>query len=153
MSGRFDEVALNLNLILPFKDNIGSKQRLHQRRMDDFKEELEDRVEELRTSLKVLFGQEFELAIMSRGDGYSKKYYWRFSTSKRDRKYSRLVDKVITEYVQKLHDSLRLKLKEIEEELIYINANIKVLKAMEDSILQSKKELGSLRELKFQNEG
>jgi len=149
MSSEFGEAPLNLNLILPFKDNIGEKQKLHQRRWDDFRVELEQRVEELRTDLNVSFGQGFELGIMSRGDGAVKKYYWRFKSTKRDRKYNRLNDESVVDYVRNLHDSLRLRLNEMEEEIIYINANMKVLKSMSDSMVQSKKELGALRLIEY----
>ena len=149
MNNNLGECPLNINLIIPFKDNIGDKQRLHQRRLNDFKDELEFRVDELRSSLPVLFGEDFELAIMARGEAGTKRYYWRFRSNKRDRKYNRLDDAEVTDYIRNFHDSLRLRLGEIEEELIYINANMKVLNTFRDALNKSKKEILSVKLIQY----
>jgi len=136
---------LNINLIIPFKDNKGDKQRLHAKCLKGFYDELEYRVEELRLDLPMFFGKDFELVILTRGGAGAKMYYWRFRSIKRSRKYCRLADEIVTDYISDLHADLRLRLREIEEDLIYINANMKVLYTFRDAMEKSKDELSSLR--------
>ena len=92
-----------------------------------------------------LLGEDFELTLAARSDGNSRKYYWRFKSSKRDRKYNRLHADSIVEYLRVFDDERKLRLKETEEELIYINANLKLIKGMLDSIDQSVDEKAELR--------
>lgn len=138
-------VPLNINLIIPFKDNKAGGLNLYRKEIEAFKGMLGQRVEELREELVSLFGEDFELTLAVRSDGNSRKYYWRFKSSKRDRKYSRLHADSIVEYLRVFDDERKLRLKETEEELIYINANLKLIKGMLDSIDQSVDEKAELR--------
>jgi hypothetical protein len=137
-------IPLNINLIIPFKDNKGERLNLYRNEIEVFKNNLGDRVEELKEELVSLFGEDFELTIAPRSDGNSRKYYWRFKSSKRDRKYNRLHVGTVIEYVGQFDDNRKLWLKEVEEELIYINANLKLLKGMMDAIEQSENERSEL---------
>lgn len=138
-------VPLNINLIIPFKDNKAGRLNLYRKEIEAFKEMLGQRVEELKEELVSLFGEGFELTLAARSDGNSRKYYWRFKSSKRDRKYNRLHADSIVEYLRVFDDERKLRLKETEEELIYINANLKLIKGMLDSIDQSVDEKAELR--------
>lgn len=138
-------LPLNINLIIPFKDNKGGRLNLYQNEIEAFKGSLGDRVEELKDELVSLFGEDFELTIAARSDGNAKKYYWRFKSSKRDRKYNRLHADSVLEYVGTFDNERKLRLKELEVELIYINANLKLIKGMMDAIDQSIEERGILR--------
>lgn len=138
-------VPLNINLIIPFKDNKAGRLNLYRREIEAFKEMLGQRVEELKEELVSLFGENFELTLAARSDGNSRKYYWRFKSSKRDRKYNRLHADSIVEYLRVFDDERKLRLKETEEELIYINANLKLIKGMLDSIDQAVDEKAELR--------
>ena len=129
--------ALNINLIIPFKDNRGGRLKLFRIEIERFKNQLENRVDELKRSLEVVHGADFDLTIAARSDGHSKKYYWRFKSGKRDRKFNRLHAESIVEFLKQTNHGLTLHLKEIEEELILINANLKALKGMLDAIEQS----------------
>ena len=136
---------LNINLIIPFKDNKAGRLNLYRKEIEAFKEMLGQRVEELKEELVSLFGENFELTLAARSDGNSRKYYWRFKSSKRDRKYNRLHADSIVEYLRVFDDERKLRLKETEEELIYINANLKLIKGMLDSIDQAVDEKAELR--------
>tara|TARA_A100001015_G_scaffold244980_1_gene280774 strand:- start:1397 stop:1831 length:435 start_codon:yes stop_codon:yes gene_type:complete len=136
---------LNINLIIPFKDNKAGRLNLYRKEIEVFKEMLGQRVEELKEELVSLFGENFELTLAARSDGNSRKYYWRFKSSKRDRKYNRLHAGSIVEYLRVFDDERKLRLKETEEELIYINANLKLIKGMLDSIDQAVNEKAELR--------
>ena len=138
-------VPLNINLIIPFKDNKAGRLNLYRKEIEAFKEMLGQRVEELKEELVSLFGENFELTLAARSDGNSRKYYWRFKSSKRDRKYNRLHADSIVEYLRVFDDERKLRLKETEEELIYINANRKLIKGMLDSIDQAVDEKAELR--------
>jgi len=96
---------------------------------------------------RLFFGDNFELAISSRSDGTTRKYFWRFRSSKRDRKYVRLAAVSIQDYLRSLDHEEVLHLKVLEEEIIYLNANLRLLKAMTDSIEQSENEIAELQEL------
>ena len=135
---------LNINLIIPFKDNKRARRNLYRTEIDRFRSELEGRVTELRGDIEQLFGSEFELTISSRSDGTTKKFYWRFRSSKRDRKYVRLNANSVVEYFRTLNPDQVIKLKLVEEELIYINANLRLLKGMTDAIVQSETEMAGL---------
>lgn len=128
---------LNINLIIPFKDNKGERLKLYMSEIETFKLQLESRVAELKEELDEIFGDLFELTIAARSDGNSKKFYWRFKSSKQDRKYNRLQAESVVEYLSSVDDKRKLRVKEVEMELIYINANLKLLKGMKDSIEQS----------------
>lgn len=138
-------VPLNINLIIPFKDNKAGRLNLYRKEIEAFKEMLGQRVEELKEELVSLFGENFELTLAARSDGNSRKYYWRFKSSKRDRKYNRLHADSIVEYLRVFDDERKLRLKETEEELIDINANLKLIKGMLDSIDQAVDEKAELR--------
>ena len=145
------EILLNLNLIIPFKDKRGQKLLLYKSELERFKSSLEVRSGEMNEELVDLFGDKFELTIAARSDGNSKKYFWRFKSSKFDRKYNRLYSEPVICYIEKYDSNRKLRLKEMEQELIYINANSKLIKGMLDSIDQSKEEQNHLRDIVFQN--
>ena len=105
------------------------------------------RASEIGDDLATIFGDNFELAISSRSDGTTRKYFWRFRSSKRDRKYVRLAAVSIQDYLRSLDREEMRHLKVLEEEIIYLNANLRLLKAMADSIEQSENEIAELREL------
>lgn len=132
---------LNINILIPFKDNKGQRRNLYRLEIVRFSERLDSRVVDLRSELIDLFGADFALNITARSDGNSKKYYWRFKSSKRDRKFNRLGVSSVLEYLAEFDDQRRLRVKEIEEELIYINGNLKLVKGMLDAIDQVEEEL------------
>lgn len=132
---------LNINLIIPFKDNKGNRLNLYINGIEGFKIQLESRVDEIKLELDEIFFGKFELTIAARSDGNSKKYYWRFKSSKKDRKYNRLQADSVMEYLTSIDETRKLWVKETEMELIYINANLKLLKGMKDSIEQSKNDV------------
>ena len=129
---------LNINLIIPFKDNKGERLKLYLSNIEVFKTQLLDRVEELKIELDSLFGDMFELSISARSDGSTKKYFWRFKSRKQDRTFNRLHAESVVEYLSKIHDDRKLRVKEMEVELIHINANLKILKNLKDAIDQTK---------------
>ena len=140
---------LNLNLIIPFKDNKGDRLILYVNEIQAFRESITQYAAQMNHELKDLCGDNFELTIAARSDGTSRKYYWRFKSSKRDRKYNRLCSDSIMEYVETLSDAVRLRLKEIELELIYVNANLKLIKGMLDAIKQCHDEFSAMNLAKF----
>jgi hypothetical protein len=116
-----------------------------------FKEQLELKVEDLKNDLDEIFGTTFELTISARSDGSVKKYYWRFKSSKQDRKYNRLRAESVLKYLATVDETRRFRVKEVESELLGINANMKLLKGMVDSIELMMKENQLLREINFRN--
>lgn len=139
--------SLNINLIIPFKDNKEARRNLYRAEIGRFRAWLEERAAELRGDIEQLFGPEFELTIASRSDGSSKKFYWRFRSTKKDRKYVRLSTASIVEYLKTLNPDQVIKLKIVEEEIIYINANLRLVKGIMDSMLQSESEMAELRSM------
>jgi hypothetical protein len=135
--------SLNINLIIPFKDNKG-RLDLYENDIERFKLALGARTEELKSELNSLFCGNLELTIAARSDGSARKYYWRFTSAKRDRKYNRLTSKPVAEYIAGIDDRLRLRLREMESELIDINANLKLIKGISDAIHQSVTEKATL---------
>ena len=142
---------LNINLIIPFKDNKGDRLKLYLADINVFKEQLELKVEDLKNDLDEIFGTTFELTISARSDGSVKKYYWRFKSSKQDRKYNRLRAESVLKYLATVDETRRFRVKEVESELLDINANMKLLKGMVDSIELSMKEKQLLRQINFRN--
>lgn len=138
-------IPLNINLLIPFKDNEGARRNLYRIEVERFRDQLEARAAELRDDLIANFGEEFELTISGRSDGTTTKFFWRFRSSKRDRKYVRLHAKTVADYLKGLDPNQVLQLKDIEEELIYLNANLRLLKGFIDAIEQSESELIELR--------
>ncbi len=104
------------------------------RELNEFEEQLEDEIIEIKGELESLFDGSFGVGLVSRSDGTAKKYYWRFKSSKKDRKFHRLSAYAIQEYIQSLDLERKRFLKEVEENIIYINANIKLIKNMRDGI-------------------
>lgn len=141
VSRKFRVEPLNLNILIPFKDNKGQRRNLYRKEIVRYSERLDGRVVELRLELVELFGPDFALNITARSDGNSKKYYWRFKSSKRDRKFNRLGASAVLDYLKAYDEQRRLRVKEIEEELIYINGNLKLVKGMLDAIDQVEDEL------------
>ena len=139
--------SLNINLLIPFKDNSGARRNLYKAEIEKFRAQLDARASEIGDDLATIFGDNFELAISSRSDGTTRKYFWRFRSSKRDRKYVRLAAVSIQDYLRSLDREEIRHLKVLEEEIIYLNANLRLLKAMADSIEQSENEIAELREL------
>ncbi|WP_288370557.1 hypothetical protein [uncultured Marinobacter sp.] len=139
--------SLNINLLIPFKDNSGARRNLYKAEIEKFRAQLDARASEIGDDLATIFGDNFELAISSRSDGTTRKYFWRFRSSKRDRKYVRLAAVSIQDYLRSLDREEMRHLKVLEEEIIYLNANLRLLKAMADSIEQSENEIAELREL------
>jgi|TARA_R110000851_G_scaffold216616_1_gene369583 hypothetical protein len=139
--------SLNINLLIPFKDNSGARRNLYKAEIEKFRAQLDARASEIGDDLATIFGDNFELAISSRSDGTTRKYFWRFRSSKRDRKYVRLAAVSIQDYLRSLDREEKRHLKVLEEEIIYLNANLRLLKAMADSIEQSENEIAELREL------
>lgn len=141
-----NEHSFNINLLIPFKDNKGDRLNLYKREIESFKSALEGRVETIKESIEEKI-QRSEITILARSDGNSKKYYWRFKSSARDRKYNRLNSEPVIQYLQTLQHEIIAWLVEIEEELIYINANLKLVKGMLDSIDQVASERQNLLEI------
>jgi len=142
-------IPLNINLLIPFKDNEGARRNLYRKDIERFRERLEARAAELRDDLISNFGEDFELTIAGRSDGTTTKFFWRFRSSKRDRKYVRLHAETVVDYLKVFDPNQVLHLKDIEEELIYLNANLRLLKGFIDAIEQSESELVDLRAAEF----
>lgn len=140
----FDNSPLNINLIIPFKDNRVGRLDLYVQEIHSFKERLEAEIEIFKDKLDTIFGEDFELSIVGRSDGNSKRFYWRFKSSKRDRKFCRLVADTIRDYIGQFSEYQIQQIKQIEEQIIYINANLKLLKGILDSIEISKTEITEL---------
>lgn len=149
MSSNSDHSPLNINLLIPFKDNIGERQKLYSIEIERFRKSLEDEVESIKSELDDLFGKEFEISIVGRSDGNSKRYYWRFKSSKKDRKFNRLNSASLSDYLTKFSDDQKKQLKDIERSIIYINANLKLVKGMIDSLAQCNDEIQSVHEAIF----
>ncbi len=143
----YQQGPLNINLIIPFKDNRGRRLELYKAEIDRFKEQLCGEAEALKERVLAWFGTDFDLTIAARSDGYTKKYYWRFKSSSRDRKFNRLQAPPVIDYLKQFRHPQIIRLKEAEETLIYLNANLKVIKGMNDAICQCMSERDELHAL------
>ncbi len=145
----YSNSPLNLNLIIPFKDNKESARKLYLGELIQFKESLEFRVSELKTKLVDRFGSELKISIAARSDGGVKRYYWRFTSKLKKRTFNRLCDHQVQAYLFSEFDRAAiLSLKEIEEELIYINGNMKIAKSIETAINKFDEEVADLITMK-----
>lgn len=144
-----DVSPLNINLLIPFKDNKGQRQKLYQTELNKFEAQLEGRIGEIKEEIVELFGQEFHLALAGRSDGNSKRYYWRFKSSKMDRKFNRLFADSVISYLAGLDSARKLRIREMEEEVILINSNLKLVKAIRDAMALSAEEIKCLREMQI----
>ncbi len=86
MTGNSMDSPLNINLLIPFKDNSGDRKKLYRADIERFRSKLENRAAELRSDIEQLFGPKFELTISGRSDGSTKKFFWRFRSTTRERK-------------------------------------------------------------------
>jgi hypothetical protein len=148
-SSKMAHVPLNINLIIPFKDNKGEALNLYRSEILRFRDWLDQRTDTIKLDLEQKIGEGCEITISARSDGNSKKYYWRFKSSFRDRKYNRLHSQPVVDYLLQLHPDIKLWLREVEEELIYINANLKLIKGILDSIEQVSQEKQELLQATF----
>lgn len=149
MSTNNQTLPLNINLLIPFKDNKGERQKLYLLEIDRFKASLEKEIDDLKSELEDLFGADFQLSIVARSDGNAKRYYWRYKSSKKDRKFNRLNSESFQDYLGCYGDVQKIQLKEIEKSIIYVNANLKLVKGMLDSIEQCNSEIEAMHQIKF----
>lgn len=140
-------LPLNINLLIPFKDNKGGRLQLYKLEIERFKEQLDNQISEYKEELESIFGGTSEITIAARSDGYTRKYFWRFKSSKKDRKYHRLASAPVLAFIKTVGNDRTLRMKEIEEELILINANFKVIRGMLEAIDQSQVEKSELLQL------
>lgn len=117
--------------------------------IERFRKALETEIESIKSELDDLFGKDFELSLVGRSDGNAKRYYWRFKSSKKDRKFNRLNSDSLHEYLNRFSDIQKTQLKEIERTIIYINANLKMVKGMIDSLAQCNDEIQSVHQIRF----
>ena len=143
-------ISFNINLLIPFKDNKGDRLKVVCSDVERFRKELDDRVDRLKNDIDAKITGS-ELTIAARSDGNSEKYYWRFKNSSRDRKYNRLHAEPVIEYLGVLNYDISAWLVEVEEELIYINANLKLVKGILDAIDQVSEEKKDLFNVNLHN--
>lgn len=145
----YSNSPLNLNLIIPFKDNKESARKLYLGELIAFRGDLEFRVNELKSKLIDRFGSELKISIAARSDGGVKRYYWRFTSKLKKRTFNRLCEPQVQAYLDSEFDRAAiLNLKEIEEELIYINGNMKIAKSIESTIKKFDEEVANLITMK-----
>ena len=148
----YSNSPLNLNLIIPFKDNKEPRRKLYLRELVVFRQELELRGAELKVGFDENFKGKSKLSISSRSDGGVKRYYWRFTSNLKKRTFNRLSDPDLRDYLTLDFDREGiLGLKKIEEELIYINGNMKMVRNIESTLDRFDEEIGNLVELKAPN--
>lgn len=134
-----------VNTLIPFKDNKGVRQRLFVTEMESVSKDIEKRAGELKEEVRTLFGDGLQIALVGRSDRGTTAYYWRSRSTKSDRKFRRLANGELKEYLDTL-DKTRLRaLRAIEEEIIYCNANLKAIKAMTNTLEKSNSEQEELR--------
>lgn len=144
-------LPLNINLILPFKDNKGFRQKLLDNELCSFESELLEHVESLKCSLAERSVASLKITIMPRSDGSVKMYYWRFKSSKQSRAYSRLSAPIFKTYLDSLDYETVVTLKKVECELIYINFNLKVIKSLRGAIAKCNEEQAKNYEIPTMN--
>ncbi len=148
----YSNSPLNLNLIIPFKDNKDFSKKLYMKELSQFRDDLEGRVVDLKSKLNERFGSALKISIASRSDGGVKRYYWRFTSKLQKRTFNRLCEPQLQAYLNaEFGRSAILSLKEIEEELIYINGNMKIARTIETTLKKFDEEITSLIAFKANN--
>ena len=117
---------------------------MYVRDLEAFRDSLDSHALKIKTDIEEFFGSNFKLAITPRSDGIAKKYFWRFKSGGGDRKYNRLHAESVREYIDIFHYSQKVVLIEAEQEFIYINANLRLIKHMLDCIEQSTSETAEM---------
>ncbi len=133
--GNYGADPLNLNLIIPFKDKKGLKKNLLLQRLSVFETQLHERVTLLKEEIADTISNHGGLAIAIKKSRGLAKYYWRLTTRSSKRMHTRLFDGSIQEFVQKRFDDREQHiLIYAEEELIYINENLKLVNTIQTSL-------------------
>ena len=126
---------LNINLIIPFKDNNDLGKNTTKRRMVDFQNEILSRVDDISDYLKSRFGSDFGLQIKRRNSRGIVGFHWRIIEKDNKSIFRRLNDDQCIDLLKtNLDREGRLEMVEIEKELLCLNANMRVSKIIEQSI-------------------
>ncbi len=141
---------LNLNLIIPFKDKKGIRKNRLLLELRKYEEQLHQSVVDLKSELSKAFKSSFGLSITKRTGTTSNKYYWRMTSRNSKRTFNRLFDEPILKF---LGDGFSRRevadLKKVEDELILINANLRLVYHLKGSIIDSESELKSNLEIEL----
>jgi hypothetical protein len=137
-----------INIYIPFKDIKGIRQRRFLTDSESVLTDLEKRVGDLKKEVQTLFGDKLQIAIVGRSDGGALAYYWRYRSTQKDRKFRRLANQDWKDYIGTLDKTRLGALRTIEDELIYMNANVKLIKAMRDAIAKSNSEHDELYQVR-----
>ena len=140
--------SLNLNLIIPFKDNRDAFTS-YVLSLDSFRDELEGEVVRCQSVLESLFSSNQKITIASRSSGSAKKYFWRLTGTGMNRSYSRLNDEHIKPVIETMNRNQLILLIEIEETLVYVNGNMKAIRGMLDSIKMVKHDIRHVDDLQL----
>lgn len=136
-----------INIYIPFKDNKDeTKQSLFLGRLKADSDRIEKRIEALRADAEVLAG-DIKIGVVCRSDNGTPTYYWRYKSKTKNRKFHRLSNKDLFEYLCSFTTERMDTLIRIEEEIIYCNANLKILYKYRSEISKTNSELNKLNEL------
>ena len=122
--------------------------------MVDFQNEILLRVDDLNDYLKSRFGNDFSLQIKKRNSRGIIGFYWRVLKQDNKNVFRRLTEKPVIEILNSLLDKRgRLEVLEIEEELLCLNANMRISKLIEQNIEQLITDQQQLSETQLHNLG
>ena len=142
---------LNINLYIPFKDNKGARRARCRLELETFREEIIARAEELKEEVGQIFARGEGMSMLSKSDGNSKKYYWRIKAGEPSRRYFRLAADEPRAIFERTSEICQMRLIEIEQEIISLNANLRLVKGMLDSIDQYEQEQEDLQRIRFKS--
>jgi len=146
----YTNFPLNLNLIIPFKDKKGIWKNRLLLELNKYEGQLHQRVIDLKAELLKAFKVSFGLSIAKRAGTTSNKYYWRMTSRNSKRTYNRLFDEPILKFLEDGFSRREVAdLKKVENELILINANLRLVYHLKGSIKDSERELKDNHEIKL----
>ena len=139
-----------LNLIIPFKDKKGIRQNRLLLELNKYEGQLHQRVVDLKSELSKAFKSSFGLSITKRTGTTSNKYYWRMTSRNSKRTFNRLFDEPILKLLENGFSRREVSdLKKVEDELILINANLRLVYHLKGSITDSERELKNNLEIEL----
>ncbi len=146
----YSNFPLNLNLIIPFKDKKGIRKTRLLVELKKYEKQLHQRVVDLKAELLTVFKSSFGLSITKRTGTTSNKYYWRKTSRKSKRTYNRLSDECIINFLNDGFSRREVRdLQDAENELILINANLRLVYHIEGAIKDTAKELTNTHEMEL----
>lgn len=136
-----------INIYIPFKDNKDGRKQSHFLGVLNVDiQNIDKKIDSLISDAKVLVG-DIDIGIVCRSDNGTPAYYWRYKSKIKGRKFYRLSNDDLFDYLCTLPSRHIDTLGGIEEDLIYCNANLRIIYKFKNEIKKTNLEIEDLNRL------